>query len=207
MTIIALCPPQFAPHASEMDVLKGNWIEKYDGAHVCIARFSGCANRRLRHEKVTDAFRCVINDVLQSEICRSIDPFGRPAAAGTSRKPDGDAHRGSFVEVAYDRIAGAFILFADLKGYGHIRYRITESGYLQVVCGNLSSTASNASSRSMGRFRRNIRLDVERLNFERLAEGAVLTFQEGEVKVSRELERGPASTLHAYLTKTSRERV
>ncbi|WP_224032455.1 hypothetical protein [Paraburkholderia caribensis] len=200
MTVIALCPPQFAPQASEVDLLKGNWIEKYDGAHVCIARFTGCENRSLRHGKASDAFWCVIGNVFQPERCRNVDPFGRSPTVSECCDVTAEASWGTFATVAYDRIGGNFVVFADPKGYRRIRYRINEAGHLQIVYRNPADESAEALSRPMGRFRRNARLDIERLNFERLPEAAVLMFRDGEVTVRRDFELGPASTLYAHLT-------
>jgi hypothetical protein len=203
MAVINLSPPKFAPQASEVDILKGNWIEKHGGVHVCIARFSGCENQSLRHGKTSDAFWCVMGNVFQAAMYRNTHPFGRAEAACMADAVDSEASWGKFMTVAYDRVGGYFVVFTDPKGYGRIRYRINEAGCLQIHYRDHSSAYPDPQSRPMGRFRRHYRLDVERLNFERLSDSTVLVFKDGEIEIHPDFDLGPARTLYEHMLKAS----
>ncbi|MBN3758561.1 hypothetical protein G3N95_37015 [Paraburkholderia sp. Tr-20389] len=192
MTVISLAPPQCAPHASEVDVLKGNWIENYDGTHVSIARFSGCENRRLGHGKTQQALWCRIGSNITADVCRHFDPFGRAQSTSVDDDVDDVSQSGFIMVVAYDRTGKNFYLVADARECGRIKYRINEAGHLQIHYRDPASAYADAQPRPMGRFRRNYRLDVDRLNFERMPKDCMLVFRYGEVEVQRILQAGSA---------------
>ncbi|MEM5364842.1 hypothetical protein V4C53_02210 [Paraburkholderia azotifigens] len=183
MTVISLAPPQCAPHASEVDVLKGNWIEDYEGTHVSIARFSGCENRCLGHGKTQQALWCRIGNKITADVCRHSDPFGRAQPTSVDDDVHNIVQSGFIMVVAYDRTGKSFYLAADARESGRIKYRINEAGHLQIHYRDPASAYADAQPRAMGRFRRNYRLDVDRLNFERMPNDSLLVFRDGGVEI------------------------